>query len=63
MQILTREAAQLTLKHFHSSWTIENRRTFARLSGIDIGTYWAFRTNEHWLTPDWQNDAVLARPR
>lgn len=60
MQILTREAAQLTLKHMRTSWTTENRRTFARLSGIDIGSYWAFRTNEHWLTPDWQNDAVLA---
>jgi hypothetical protein len=60
MQILTREAAELTLKHMRTSWTTENRRTFARLSGSDIGSYWAFRANEHWLTPDWQNDAVLA---
>ena len=60
MQILTREAAALTLKHMRTTWTTENRRTFAKLSGIDIGTYWAFRTNEHWITPDWQNDAVLA---
>jgi hypothetical protein len=60
MQILTREAAQLTLQHMRTHWTFENRRTFARLSGIDIGSYWAFRTNEHWTTPDWGNDAVLA---
>lgn len=60
MQILTREAAELTLKHMRTAWTLENRRTFARLSGIDIGAYWAFRTGEHWLTPDWQNDAMLA---
>jgi hypothetical protein len=60
MQILTREAAQLTLKHMRTHWTSENRRAFAKLSGIDIGSYWAFRTNEHWTTPDWGNDAVLA---
>jgi hypothetical protein len=60
MQILTRQAAELTLKHFRTHWTTENRRTFARLSGIDIGSYWAFRTNDHWTTPDWGNDAVLA---
>jgi len=60
MQILTRQAAELTLRHFRTHWTTENRRTFARLSGIDIGFYWAFRTNDHWTTPDWGNDAVLA---
>jgi hypothetical protein len=60
MQILTRQAAELTLRHFRTHWTTENRRTFARLSGIDIGSYWAFRTNDHWTTPDWGNDAVLA---
>lgn len=59
-QILTRQAAELTLKHFRTHWTSENRRVFARLSGIDIGSYWAFRTNEHFTTPDWGNDAVLA---
>ena len=60
MQILTRQAALLTLKHFRTHFTSEIRRVFARLSGIDIGTYWAFRSNEHWTTPDWGNDAVLA---
>ena len=60
MQILTRQAAELALKHFRTHFTSENRRIFARLSGIDIGSYWAFRANEHWLTPDWGNDAVLA---
>jgi hypothetical protein len=60
MQILTRQAAELTLKHFRTHFTSEIRRTFARLSGIDIGTYWAFLANDHWTTPDWGNDAVLA---
>jgi hypothetical protein len=60
MQILTREAAELTLRNFRTAWTTENRRVFARLCGIDIGTYWAFKTNEHWITPDWSNDAMLA---
>jgi hypothetical protein len=60
MQILTREAATLTLKHFRTAWTLENRRVFAQLSGIDIGSYWAFKAGTHWLTPDWHNDAVLA---
>lgn len=60
MQLLSRQAAELALKHFRTHFTSENRRIFARLSGIDIGSYWAFRANEHWLTPDWGNDAVLA---
>ena len=60
MQILTREAALLTLRHMRTHFTLENRRVFARLSGIDIGTYWAFRANEQFTTPDWGNDAVLA---
>ena len=60
MQILTRQAALLTLKHMRTHFTTENRRIFARLSGIDIGTYWAFKTNDHFTTPDWGNDAVLA---
>ncbi len=60
MQILARQAAELTLRHMRTHFTTENRRTFARLSGIDIGTYWAFKTNEHFTTPDWGNDAVLA---
>lgn len=60
MQILTCWAAELTLKHFRTHWTTENRRVFARLAGIDIGTYWAFKTGEHWTCPDWGNDAILA---
>ncbi len=60
MAIFTREAAELTLRRMRTHHTSENRRVFARLSGIDIGTYWAFKTNEHFTTPDWGNDAVLA---
>jgi len=58
--VFTRQAAELTLRHMRTHFTLENRRVFARLSGIDIGTYWAFRTNDHFTTPDWGNDAVLA---
>lgn len=60
MQIMTRQAAELTLKHFRTCFTTENRRLFARLTGTDIGTYWAFRTNENMLCADWGNDRVLA---
>ncbi len=58
--VFTRQAAELTLRHMRTHFTTENRRVFARLSGIDIGAYWAFRANEHFTTPDWGNDAVLA---
>ncbi len=60
MQIMTADAASLTLKNMRTHWTTENRRTFARLSSLDIGSWWAFKTGEHWLVPDWGNDAVLA---
>lgn len=60
MIVLTREAAEIVLKTFRTHWSSDNRRIFAKLSGIDIGTYWAFRTNEHYLTADWGWDAVLA---
>jgi hypothetical protein len=58
--IFTREAALLTLKHYRSGWTTENRRVFAQLSGADIGKWWAFRGAENWFCSDWGNDAVLA---
>ena len=60
MQILTRDAAKLTLKHFRTSWTTENRRLFAQVSGVDIGRYWAFRGGENMLCADWGNDRMLA---
>lgn len=60
MQIMTAYAATLALKHFRTCFTTENRRLFTRLTGSDIGTYWAFRTNEHMLCADWGNDRVLA---
>lgn len=59
-QILTREAAQLSLMNMRTSMTVENRRLFMQLSGIDIGAYWAFRQGEHSLCPDWGNDRILA---
>ena len=58
--ILSREAATLVLQHFRTGWTADNRRVFGKLAGIDIGSYWAFRGGEHWLTADWHWDALLA---
>lgn len=60
MQIMTREAAQLALRHIRTSWTTENRRVFAQASRLDIGKWWAFRASENMLCADWGNDRVLA---
>jgi hypothetical protein len=59
-QIMTRQAAELTLQYMRTGFTSEIRRTFVRLSGIDVGAYYAFRTNDHWTCPDWLQNAVLA---
>lgn len=59
-QIMTRQAATLALRNIRTSWTLENRRTFSQLSGLDIGSSWAFRTAEHHLCADWGNDRILA---
>lgn len=58
--LFTRKAAEIVLKTFRTGWSSDNRRIFGKLAGIDIGTYWAFRTNEHYLTADWCWDAHLA---
>ena len=58
--LFTRAAAEIVLRTFRTPWSSDNRRIFAQLSGIDIGSYWAFRTNEHYLTADWHWDAALA---
>ena len=60
MVLFTRLAAQLILDNFRTMWTTDNRRIFAQLCGIDIGTFWAFRFNEHFTTADWGWDATLA---
>ena len=60
MIVLTRQAAQIVLDTFRTGWTSDNRRIFSQLSGIDIGSYWAFRNNEHYLTADWSWEAALA---
>jgi hypothetical protein len=59
--IFTREAAELTLQHYRTGWTSENRRVFAQLAGVDIAPWWAFRAQEQWICSDWGNDAVLAQ--
>jgi hypothetical protein len=60
MQILTREAASLTLDNMRTGMTQELRRTFCQLSGKDIGTYYAFKAFDHQTCADWQNDKLLA---
>lgn len=59
MVIFTRKAAQIALDNFRTTWWTFNRRTFAQLSGIDIGKYAAFRANEQWCCADWGIDANL----
>lgn len=58
--LLTRQAAQIILDNFRTGWSSDNRRIFTQLCGIEIGSYWAFRMNEHFLTADWKWDADLA---
>lgn len=60
MIIFTREAARLVLDNFRTAWSSDNRRVFAQLCNVDIGSYWAFRTNEHPLTADWHWETTLA---
>ena len=60
MIMFTREAAELVLANYRTVWTTENRTLFAQLSGIDIGSYWAFRGNQNFLVADWNFDRVLA---
>lgn len=56
----TRQAANIVLENFRTSWSTENRNIFALLSGIDIARYWAFRGSQHWLCADWGFDKCLA---
>ena len=60
MIILSRKAAELVLHNYRTTWTTENRLVFAQLSGIDIGSYWAFRGEQQFLVADWGFDKVLA---
>ena len=58
--IFSRKAAELVLHNYRTTWTTENRLVFAQLSGIDIGSYWAFRGEQQFLVADWGFDKVLA---
>jgi hypothetical protein len=60
MIMFTRKAAELVLRTFRAAYTTDNRRIFSKLSGVDIGSYWAFRDMAQWLTADWHWDATLA---
>lgn len=60
MCVFTRQAAQIVLNAFRSGWTIDNRRIFCQLSGVDIGPIWCFKNNDHPTTADWHWDATLA---
>lgn len=58
--IMSREAAYRALSCFRTSLTLENRRLFSQLAGIDIGSYWAFRGGVHPIGTDWGLDRNLA---
>jgi|SRR3984957_4353283 len=60
MIVFTREAAEIVLQTYRTVWTTENRLLFSQLSGIDIGRYWAFRGDQHFLVADWRFDMILA---
>jgi len=60
MIVFTREAAELVLNQYRVQWTSENRSTFSMLTSTDIGKYWAFRGQEHFLVADWRWEALLA---
>lgn len=60
MQIMTREAGQIALCNMRTGWTQDNRRLFCQLSGLDIGTWWAFKAMDHQICGDWNQDRVLA---
>lgn len=59
--LFTREAAQLILANYRTGWWAHNRSVFSQVSGVDIGRYGAFRSNDQWTTGDWCWDAVLAQ--
>lgn len=59
--IFKREAAELILQQYRTGMTGENRKVFSMRSGIDIGSYWAFRGAEHMLVADWTWDWMLAQ--
>lgn len=58
--MLTRRAAQIILDTFRTGWTSDIRRIFSQISGVDIAAFWAFRSNEHYVTADWWWDVALA---
>lgn len=59
--IFTREAAEIVLRTFRTTWWPDNVRLFAQISGIDLRTYAAFHGNEQFITTDWGWEAQLAR--
>lgn len=60
MVVFSRQAAAIALNHFRSGFTLDNRRIFCQLSGVDIGPSWAFKNGEHPTVADWAWDAALA---
>ena len=60
MVIFSRQAAEIILQTYRTGWTSENRKIFSILSGIDIGSFWAFKGGEHMLCADWAWDHILA---
>ncbi len=58
--IFSRKAAELVLQNYRTGWTVENRRTFMQLSGIDLALFSAFMQQAHVTCADWQFDRILA---
>lgn len=59
--IFTRQAARLVLENFRTGWTVENRRAFMQVSGLDIARWAPFVQQPHVTCADWQFERILAQ--
>lgn len=59
--IFTRQAARLVLENFRTGWTVENRRIFMQVSGLDIARWAPFVQQPHVTCADWQFERILAQ--
>lgn len=61
MSIFTREAAALVLACCRTGHTLENRRTFMQVSGLDLARWNGFVRDPHPTCMDWQFERILAQ--
>lgn len=59
--VFTRQAARLVLENFRTGWTVENRRAFTQVSGLDIARWAPFVQQPHVTCADWQFERILAQ--